>query len=95
MEKTYSLQEVEAMQADEAASIVRRGIRTGSEFKLVRKVAGFKATEIATLFSVTPETVSRWESGDAVPRMAAFSLAELYERPQVTRRKLEALAVPA
>jgi len=96
MKDIYTLKEVEELQAAEAVEIVKRGIRTGLEFKLVRKMAGFKATEIASLLNVTAETVSRWESGaSTLPLMAAFSLAELYERPVVVRRKLEALAVPA
>jgi DNA-binding transcriptional regulator YiaG len=98
MKETYTLQEVEDMQAAKAAEIVKRGIRTGGEFKLVRKVAGFRAVEIAALFNVAAETVSRWESGkNELPTTAAFALAELYERPVVIRKKLEALreSVPA
>jgi transcriptional regulator with XRE-family HTH domain len=93
MKDLYSLEEVKEMEATKVAEIVKRGIRTGSEFKLVRKVAGFRANDIAMLLDVAAETVSRWESGKvALPRTALFALAELYERPVVTRKKLEALA---
>ena len=89
----YTIEQVERMEAEEAAAIVKRGIRSGQEFRCVRKVAGFRANEIATMFDVTPETVSRWESGkQPLPRTVLFTLAELYEHPQVTRRKLETLA---
>lgn len=75
--------------------LVARGIRTGVEFTLVRKYAGFKATEIAELFDVRPETISRWESGALpVPRLAAFALGELFQHPRAARAKLETLAHP-
>lgn len=44
-----------------AVALVARGIRSGTEFKFVRKVVGLKVTEVADLLGVTPETVSRWE----------------------------------
>ena len=88
-----TIEQVERMEAEGAAAIVKRGIRRGQEFRCVRKVAGFRANEIATMFDVTPETVSRWESGkQPLPRTVLFALAELYEHRQVTRRKLETLA---
>jgi DNA-binding transcriptional regulator YiaG len=72
-------------------ALVARGVRSGTEFKFVRKMTGFKATEVASMLGVRPETVSRWERNEVdVPRAAAFALGELYERPVVTRRKLEA-----
>lgn len=74
-----------------ASAFVARGVRTGSEFKFVRKIAGFKATEVAELVGVRPETVSRWERDEIeLPRLAAFAVGELYDRPRVTRDKLEA-----
>jgi DNA-binding XRE family transcriptional regulator len=77
-----------------ASGLVARGIRTGKEFRFVRKVAGLKATEVAGILDVRPETVSRWESGDYgnVPRLAAFALGELYQHPRAVRQKLEAFA---
>jgi transcriptional regulator with XRE-family HTH domain len=52
-------------------------------------ISGCKATEIAELLDVRPETVSRWERGEVdIPRAAAFALGELYEHPHVTKRKL-------
>ena len=44
--------EVERQEREVAAAIVARGIRTGKEFKLVRKIAGFRANEIADMFSL-------------------------------------------
>jgi transcriptional regulator with XRE-family HTH domain len=58
----------------------------------VRKAAGFRAVEIAALFNVRPETVSRWERGESeIPRTAAFALGQLYAHPRLTRQGFEAL----
>lgn len=78
-----------------AQRIVDRGIRTGSEFKFVRKLAGFQATEVAEMFGVRKETVSRWERGEVdIPRTAAYTLGALFEHPKLTRQRLEAFAQP-
>lgn len=79
-----------------AAQMVARGIRSGREFQFVRKVAGFQATEVADLFGVRKETVSRWERGEVeIPRTAAYTLGQLYEHPKLTRQRLEAFAQPS
>ena len=90
----FSAAELEAQETAAAALFVKRGIRTGEEFKLVRKVAQLKANEVADLLAVRPETVSRWERGEVeIPRAVAFALGELYERPRVIREKLQAFSV--
>lgn len=78
-----------------ARRIVARGIRTGSEFRFVRKRAGLQANEVADMFGVRKETVSRWERGEVpVPRTAAYTLGALFEHPKLTRQRLEAFAQP-
>jgi DNA-binding transcriptional regulator YiaG len=78
-----------------AQRIVDRGIRTGSEFQFVRKLAGFRATEVADMFGVRKETVSRWERAEVeIPRTAAYTLGALFEHPKLTRQRLEAFAHP-
>ena len=87
----YDDDEVGRQENMTAAALVARGIRNGTEFKFVRKVVGLKATEVAELLGVRPETVSRWERDEVeIPRSAAFTLGELYERPRVVRQRLEA-----
>ncbi len=87
----FSASDLETQEKEVATLIVKRGIRTGDEFKLVRKVADLKATEVAELLDVRPETVSRWERGEVeIPRAVAFALGELHDRPRVIREKLEA-----
>lgn len=78
-----------------AAQLVARGIRTGRELKFVRKLAGLRANEVAYLFGVRSETVSRWERGEVeIPRTAAYALGQLFEHPKLTRQRLEAFEQP-
>jgi putative zinc finger/helix-turn-helix YgiT family protein len=92
-ETIFDGDEVQRQERDVATAIVARGVRTADEFKFVRKVAGFRANELAELLDVRAETISRWERAEAeIPRSAAFALGELYDRPRVTREKLEAFA---
>jgi len=85
--------ELGRLEREISRAIVARGIRTGREFQFVRKELGITAVDVAAMFDVRPETVSRWERGEIdLPRLAAFVLGELFEHPQVARRKLESLA---
>ena len=58
--------DVERVDLAVASALVASGIASGAAFKFVRKVVGIRAAELARLLSVTPETVSRWET-DKVP----------------------------
>jgi putative zinc finger/helix-turn-helix YgiT family protein len=92
-ETLYDHEEVGRQEQELAAALVDRGVRTGPEFAVVRKAAGFRAVEIAELFGVRPETVSRWEHGEGeIPRTAAFALGQLYVHPKRTRQSFEVLA---
>jgi putative zinc finger/helix-turn-helix YgiT family protein len=74
-----------------AEHMVARGIRSGGEFKFVRKLAGLRANEVADMFGVRKETVSRWERGQVeIPRTAAYTLGELFTHPKLARQRLEA-----
>jgi DNA-binding transcriptional regulator YiaG len=87
----FEASEIERQQGELAAALVARGIRTGPEFELVRKLAGLHATEVADILGVRPETISRWEHGEVeLPRAAADALGELYENPELKRQKLAA-----
>ena len=92
-EIVFSHAEMQAMERSAASAIVERGIRSGHDFKVVRKAAGFRAVEVAEMLAVRPETVSRWERNEVdLPRTAAFALGELFLHPIVTRKKLEAFS---
>lgn len=92
-EIVFDLAEAERQEALLADALVERGVRTGAEFVFVRKSADLKATEVADLFGVRPETVWRWEHDQTeIPRTAAYALGQLYKHPKLTRQSFEALA---
>lgn len=89
----FSDGEVQRQERELASALVARGIRTAAEFKFVRKIAELRAVEVAEMLDVRPETVSRWERGETdIPRLAAFALGELFERPQAVRQRLAGAA---
>lgn len=73
------------------------GVHTGEALRHMRKVLGLRASELARLLDVTPETISHWETGKARPNRAAFvavcAMADdaLHGRT-TTRDRLEVLA---
>jgi putative zinc finger/helix-turn-helix YgiT family protein len=92
-ETLFDLVEMKRQERAIAKELAARGVRTGSEFKLVRKVAGLRAVDVAAMLNVTPETVSRWECGTVeIPRAAAYVLGDLLEHPKLARERLEAFA---
>ncbi|HUH03594.1 MAG TPA: helix-turn-helix domain-containing protein, partial [Kofleriaceae bacterium] len=91
-EMTIDADEARRIDREVATRIARRGIRSGVELKLVRKAAGYRAAELATLLGVTSKTVSRWERGEVeIPRSAAYVVGDLLEQPRRSRQRLEAL----
>ena len=89
-EPTFSDDEMKAIERQAAVALAARGVRTGKEFKYVRKVVGLQARELAMLIDVRPETISRWERDEVeIPLMAAFVLAQLLEHPRSTKEKLQ------
>lgn len=78
-------------------ALADHGIQTGEAFRHLRKALGLRATAVATLLGVTPETISHWETGRATPaRGALAALAamahEAIEGRTSTRDRLAALA---
>jgi putative zinc finger/helix-turn-helix YgiT family protein len=57
-----------------AAELARFGSRTAEAFRFMRKAIGLKSADLAALFSVKPETVSRWETGALAVETRAFAL---------------------
>ncbi|MBA3841197.1 MAG: helix-turn-helix domain-containing protein [Actinobacteria bacterium] len=94
-ETVYTLDEADQILRQDATECVERGIRTGGEFKLVRKFAELSQGELAGLLGVTLESVSRWETGKhEIPRAVAYALGELLRHPKAVRRQLEAAGQP-
>lgn len=57
-----------------AGELAREGVATSEAFRFMRKVIGLRAREVAKLFGVAHETVSRWENGDREPAGGAAAL---------------------
>jgi putative zinc finger/helix-turn-helix YgiT family protein len=60
-----------------AGALARDGVATSQAFRFMRKAIGLRAVELAELFAVTPETVSRWETGERAPAGEAVKLLAL------------------
>jgi putative zinc finger/helix-turn-helix YgiT family protein len=60
------------------ADILAEAAPTGDSFRFLRKVAGLRARDVASMLGVTGDTVSRWENDrHAVDRAAFFVLAQI------------------
>ncbi len=46
-----------------ARCIADSGLSTGDAFRFMRRAVGMRATELADLLDLAPETISRWETG--------------------------------
>lgn len=92
--KTYldgpSLEAFELAVARELATV---GPATGETFRFMRKSIGMRAADLAELLDVTPETISRWETGKLdVARAAWSTLADVVvERAEGRTRMLDRL----
>lgn len=80
-----------------ACTLAARAGPSGERLRFLRKVLGLRGLELAALFQVTPETVSRWERGqrdvDFIAWIAAGSLVlEKAGRKPCTRERLTSLA---
>ena len=58
---------LESFQLTAAEAFGRIGLVSGHVLKFMRKTLGMRATDLASLLGVTPETVSRWETGELEP----------------------------
>lgn len=62
------------------AELIRMGVRGGKFLRWIRAGQGLTGAELAKLFGVTPETVSRWENDRFKPGPAVWNaLADLVE----------------
>ena len=76
-ERYYEAKDLIAAEDAVTRELVARGIRDSAVFKYLRKALGLKATELADLLGVTPETVSRWENGHNEADRAVWATLDL------------------
>lgn len=63
-EQEVAIPRIEALHQALAAQLVRKeGTLAREEIRFLRKLLGWSGVDFARHFGVTPETVSRWESG--------------------------------
>lgn len=74
-----------------AREIAQRGPATGETFRFMRKALGLRAVDVAEMLDVTPETVSRWETGKlAMTRITWLTLSSLVLDFEGTTARLRA-----
>lgn len=82
-----------------ASALAQEGPIHGESFRFLRKALGMRAMDLAALLGVTPETVSRWESGkheldrSTWATVGALVLDHLDQR-NTTQERLRALLRP-
>lgn len=62
-ERLASAANLERFELRVAVELARAGLASGEAMRFMRKTLGLQALELAELLRVTPETVSRWETG--------------------------------
>jgi putative zinc finger/helix-turn-helix YgiT family protein len=78
-----------------ARELARHGPATGETFRFMRKALGVRAVDLAELLDVTPETISRWETGKlAMARTAWVTLSSLVLDFDGTQERLRAVREP-
>jgi putative zinc finger/helix-turn-helix YgiT family protein len=83
-----------------ASWLSSHGHRTPEAFRFTRKALGMRATDLAALVQVTPETISHWENGHRAIDVGVFALlgelvADRIEGRDETLGRLLALREPA
>ncbi len=76
-EEIYEALDIERFDAAVALALARSGAGGGEVFRLMRKVIGLRAADLAELLGVAPETLSRWETGKHPIDHGALALLSL------------------
>jgi predicted transcriptional regulator len=90
---------LERAELEVACELARTGPSDGESFRFMRKALAMRATDIASLIAVSPETISRWENGQrTVDRIAWITVGtmvlEKAKRATSTLERLMALRNP-
>ena len=74
-----------------ARELAQRGPATGETFRFMRKALGLRAADLAEMLDVTPETLSRWETGKLpMGRTSWITLSSLVLDYEATAARLQA-----
>lgn len=78
-ETVHDALSVESRERQLTGALVAAGVPNAKAFKYVRKALDLRAADLAKLLDVTPESLSRWETGTReIPRYARAILATLW-----------------
>jgi DNA-binding transcriptional regulator YiaG len=69
-----------------AALIVDSGLATGRAFRFMRKAIAMRASDLARLLQVAPETISRWETERRAVDPSSFALLAAIVRDRLEGR---------
>jgi DNA-binding transcriptional regulator YiaG len=89
---TIQLETLARFEVSAAAALAIAGVCTGESFRFIRKSLGMRASDVGKILGVTPETVSRWETGqrDVDPHVFAMlgeiAIATAEGRPSPAER---------
>ncbi|MGZ3416319.1 MAG: hypothetical protein ACXWUG_30230 [Polyangiales bacterium] len=83
-----------------ASVIADSGLSTGRAFRFMRKAIAMRASDLARLLQVAPETISRWETERRAVDPSSFALLAAIARERLEGRNtvlagLERLTAPA
>ena len=70
----FSAETLAAFELNVAAKLAQAGVSSGESVRFMRKTLQLRAMDLATLLGVTPETVSRWETGKLPVEHRALAL---------------------
>ena len=70
----FSAETLAAFELGVAVKLAQAGVNSGDSVKFMRKTIQLRAMDLAALLGVTPETVSRWETGKLPVEHRALAL---------------------
>jgi DNA-binding transcriptional regulator YiaG len=94
---TMDLAELASFELRAAAALALNGVCTGEAFRFMRKALGMRAADVGAVLGVTPETISRWETGQrevdshVFAMLGEIAIAEMEGRPS-PKARFKALA---
>ncbi len=69
--------DVSRFELEVAKALAESGVASGEAFRWMRKALDMRAVDVAEILGVTPETISRWETGRDAPAQGALALLGL------------------
>ena len=99
-ERFFDGRSIEKFERQVAKWLIEQGYESSEELRFLRKVAGIRAADLATLLGVSAETVSHWETGKhavdvATRNTVALLVSDALRGSDTAQDRLRALRAPA